>query len=423
LAYDGREGDNVVIKGDEVIEDDLYVSAGTFVLDGTVKGDLFVVGQSITVNGTVEGDLVAAGQAVTINGAVKDDVRIAGGALTLGSSAEIGDDIMAVGGSLEAREESNVEGSLSFAGYQALLAGSVSEDATMSGNGLEIRGRIGGDVKADVGSSEQAPGPNPMQFIPNMPSVPNVPAGLTIGAGAEIGGDIEYTAPEEATIPAGAAQGSVRHTQEIVEPDRPEATPARKGVRWFLRNLRRLVALVVVGLLLVWLAPSWIRRPAGELEARPWPSLGLGAATVFGFPVALFVLGAVIVLLAILLGILTLGNLAGWVVGLGIAIFVALVVLFGLLATYLAKIVVGYWGGRLVLKNINPDWAARPIWSVLLGVLIVAVLMAIPVVGGLFGFIITLFGLGTLWLLLRRKEVSEDETVDDETIVAKAEGA
>ena len=419
-AFESRDGDEVIIRDDEVIQDDLYVNASTFVLDGTVKGDLFFVGQDITVNGTVEGDLMAAGQSVTINGSVRDDVRIAGGVLTLGSSAEIGDDTLAVGGSLEAREESNVQGSLLFAGYQALLAGSVAEDVTASGNGLEVRGRIGGDLRADVGSSEDAPPFNPMQFIPDMPSMPQVPAGLTIDQRAEIEGDVEYTAPEEAAIPAGAAKGRVQHTREIVEAARPEVTPAQKVARWFLRNLRRLVALVVVGLLLAWLAPAWIKRPAGALEAKPWPSLGLGAATLFGFPVAMLVLIGVIVLLAILLGILTLGNLVGSVVWLGIAIVVALAVLFGLLVTYFAKIVVGYWGGRLVLKSINPKWAVNPIWSVLLGVLFVAILMAIPLFGWLFGWIITLFGLGTLWLL-SRKEPAQVEATGEE-IVAKAEG-
>jgi len=61
-AFDGRSGENIVIKSDEVIDDDLYVTAGTFVLDGTVNGDLIVVGQTLTINGKVDGDVMAAGQ-------------------------------------------------------------------------------------------------------------------------------------------------------------------------------------------------------------------------------------------------------------------------------------------------------------------------------------------------------------------------
>ena len=69
LAFDGRGGDNVVIAADEVIEDDLYVGANTFVLEGTVKGDLIVFAQNITINGTVEGDLLNDGE-LTVEGTI-----------------------------------------------------------------------------------------------------------------------------------------------------------------------------------------------------------------------------------------------------------------------------------------------------------------------------------------------------------------
>src|SRR5215207_693378 len=69
-AFDGRSGENIVIASDEVIDDDLYVTARTFVLDGTVNGDLIAAGQTITINGTVEGDLMAAGQTIVVNGSV-----------------------------------------------------------------------------------------------------------------------------------------------------------------------------------------------------------------------------------------------------------------------------------------------------------------------------------------------------------------
>ena len=86
-AFDSRSGDTIIIEKGEVIEDDLYVTAATIVLDGTVKGDLIAAGGTITVNGIVEGDLLAAGQAVIINGEVMDDARIAGAALQVGSGA------------------------------------------------------------------------------------------------------------------------------------------------------------------------------------------------------------------------------------------------------------------------------------------------------------------------------------------------
>src|ERR1043165_7825289 len=78
-AFDGRGGDKVVIEAGEVINDDVYVGAQEFVLDGTIRGDLIVFAKTITINGKVDGDLMAAAQTVAVNVAVAgdhDDVQI-----------------------------------------------------------------------------------------------------------------------------------------------------------------------------------------------------------------------------------------------------------------------------------------------------------------------------------------------------------
>ena len=94
-AFQERSGETVIIGEDEVIDDDLYGGATTFIVDGTIKGDLIVGGQTIIINGTVEGDVFAAGQSITINGTVGDDVRIAGAALIIDEEAVIEDDLIA----------------------------------------------------------------------------------------------------------------------------------------------------------------------------------------------------------------------------------------------------------------------------------------------------------------------------------------
>ena len=76
-AFDGRGGDRVVIGADEVVDDDLYVGAEEFVLDGQVNGDLIAAGGTITINGTVDGDLMAAAQTVVVNGEVTGAIRMA----------------------------------------------------------------------------------------------------------------------------------------------------------------------------------------------------------------------------------------------------------------------------------------------------------------------------------------------------------
>ena len=137
-AFDGRSGENVIIKSDEVIDDDLYITAGTFILDGTVNGDLIVVGRSLTINGTVT-----------------SAIRTAGYALLLGEQASIGGDLIAVSYSLESREGSKVVQDLLFAGDQVLLAGDVSRHTHVQpACVLESAGTVGGSVSAGVGEAD-----------------------------------------------------------------------------------------------------------------------------------------------------------------------------------------------------------------------------------------------------------------------------
>src|SRR5512133_1482124 len=133
-AFDGRSGENIVIKTDEVIDDDLYITAGTFVLDGTVNGDLIALGQTITINGKVDGDVMAAGQTIVVNGTVTGAVRMAGSVLLLGEQASVGGDVIAAGYSLETRAGSTIGQDLVFAGSQILLAGDVARNAQADSN-------------------------------------------------------------------------------------------------------------------------------------------------------------------------------------------------------------------------------------------------------------------------------------------------
>ncbi len=55
-------------------------------------------------------------------------------------------------------------------------------------------------------------------------------------------------------------------------------------------------------------------------------------------------------------------------------------------------------GGKLILSRIKPEWAEHKIWPLILGVVIFAILVAIPIFGGLVNAIVILLGLGALWL-------------------------
>jgi cytoskeletal protein CcmA (bactofilin family) len=392
-AVESRSGDQVIVGPDEVVDDDLYATANQVVVEGTIRGDLVAFGQSITVDGTVEGDLIAAGQSVEIGGEVDDDARIAGQALLLSEGASVGDDLIAAAYSLENEPESDVGGTLWYAGYQALLAGSVGEDLAGAVNALTLGGEIGGDADVDVDGEEGGAASPAFLPVPQVP-IPAVEPGLTLTDSALIGGNLAYQSSTEAQIDPGAQiEGDVVREERPVEEEEATRSPLTEGV---LDALGSLVALVLVGLLLMWLAPGWIRRRAYTILDRPLASLGWGLLGL----VAFFILGIVIllvtILLAIVLGLLTLGSLVALIVVLGLLAEAALVLGFWVSTGYLAQIVVGFVAGVLLLESVLPGRSSGRILPLVVGLIVYVILEAIPVLGSIVGLVVVLLGLGAL---------------------------
>jgi hypothetical protein len=172
-------------------------------------------------------------------------------------------------------------------------------------------------------------------------------------------------------------------------------------------NIRRLVALAAVGLLLIWLAPRWIRRLADTMQARPLPSIGWGFVTaIAAVGVALGIIFGTI-LLAVGFGILTLPALSGLVVALGLLAEGSLLVSLGVFLGFVAAAVVSYLAGRWLLERVHPAWATQPIPALLVGLVIFVVLTAIPVLGGIIGLLAAVAALGAMWIAVRdRREAA-----------------
>ena len=417
-AFDGRGGDRVVIGSDEVINDDLYVGSEVFVLDGTVNGDLIAFGQTVTINGTVDGDLMAAAQTVVVNGEVTGAIRMAGSVLFVGEGASIGGDIVSAGYSLEVQQGSGVGQDLVFAGAQILLAGDVARNVQVGTAAFELRGKVGGDVNAEVGDADRVQnGPPPMIFmLQSSVPAPNVPQGLTIDPSAKIEGDLEYTQSKDLTIPAGIVSGEVTRTasQSRGGTVAREETAGQKVGKWALGFVRNSITLVLIGLFLLWLVPSFVSGLSTHLQAKPLPSLGWGVVAWAGFFFALFLVICVTIVGGIFFGLLTLGQLTGTVIWLGILSVFALIVGFVLVTTFVAKVVFGTALGKWMLARLNSPLAEHRYWPMIVGVLITAAAIAllsfplIPgVLGGLLNFAIVLLGLGALWLWSRERMVKK----------------
>jgi cytoskeletal protein CcmA (bactofilin family) len=397
-AFESRGGDTVTIGPDEVIQDDLYVGAGEFTLEGTIEGDLVVFGGTLRINGTVEGDLIAAGQSVIVNGSVGDDARIAGYALVIQGS--ISDDLVAAGFSLEADDASSIGGDVVYAGYQALLASEVGGELNVSGGAVRIAGTIEGDARVDVGGTERGETVPPFyNYIPSLPSVPSVPAGLTLTEAAQIGGDLTYTANFRADVPDDAVAGQTDFNRYVPEREEErEPSPVALVARWLFRQLRRLVTLLVVGVLLMWILPNWMRNLADNVEERPLPSFGWGVVAIAAFVVFMVLLALTSIALTLIFGAVTLGGLAGLFATLGGVVTTTAGLAFGLMWRYVTTIIIALLLGQMIFGALDSQAEGNRWWPMLLGVAIIVIVTAVPILGWLVKLAIVLFGLGAIWI-------------------------
>ena len=343
---------------------------------------------------------MAAGQSVVINGTVTGDARIAGAALQLGKTANISEDLLAGGASLETKDGSKIGGELVFGSGQALLAGDVTGDVLAGTGALELRGEFGGDVTAEVGDASQGNGPPPSMYMPNASiSIPSVAPGFTISDEAKIKGNLEYTQSKDIKIPAGVVDGKVTRTEPVVDSTYVKAPPtaAQKVVSWALDLLRTMVTLILFGLLLGWLIPTFMKNLMEKLQSQPAASLGWGVVAYAAFFFVILLVVVVMILGGIVFGVLTLHGVSGTIIWVGILAIFELIVGFVLVTSFLTKILVAWLSGKWILNRFNPALAEHKVWPLVLGVVIIALLLALPFVGWLFGLLVMFLGLGALW--------------------------
>jgi hypothetical protein len=117
-------------------------------------------------------------------------------------------------------------------------------------------------------------------------------------------------------------------------------------------------------------------------------------------PVLFFTALGIIILLAVIFGLLSLGSLTGLTLLAGFPLLGLAFVAFLFVITYLCQAVAAYLAGHWILNRVRPEWNQKIYWPLLLGLVIFALLFAIPVAGGLLQFLVVLAVLGAIISLM-----------------------
>ncbi|HSL09820.1 MAG TPA: polymer-forming cytoskeletal protein [Actinomycetota bacterium] len=190
---------------------------------------------------------------------------------------------------------------------------------------------------------------------------------VRITSGAEVGGDL--VTRSEPVVDEGATVRGERR-QVSWELDATDVGVASRIVWWIGYS----VSALVLGLVMLLLAPGLDAAVAGIVRTRIGAAFGFGALMFFALPI--------VAVLAI-----------ATVVGLPLGLFMLLA--FALLYT-IAYVIGAHAIGRLVVKPPASRYVAF-----LAGLAIVRLLALIPVVGGLTWFVVTLFGFGIAFAAMR----------------------
>lgn len=380
-AADIRTGERVVIAADEVIDDDLIVSAQYIEINGTIGGDVVASGTVVVINGAVEGSLIVAAQAVEVRGLVDGSIYATGYSLLLGQSADINRSVLFAGFSATTEPNSYVTRDLYVVGYQLRHDGTVGGDLNVNASALQLNGTVGGDVTGEVG----APGSTPPLRIP-LPNMPNtveiLPSGLVFGPAARIDGQML--------------------AQEMA-PVAPPTTGILGLPLWLIERLGMVIGLLLVAIFIIALWPRALPALSDAIARRPLPSLGWGLLIyILLFPAGILIGLVLIVGLTLLFAMVTFGQLTAAMLGLLVGLY--LFALFGFLFfTYvIAWLVLGHLIGRLLFNYRNrPAGRLAQFLYVLVGVVVWQALRVVPVLGFIVAFFVGTLALGAVlvyWL-------------------------
>jgi cytoskeletal protein CcmA (bactofilin family) len=334
---------------------DVWVAGALVSVRGSINHELSAAGAEVDVDVISKGDARLAGAIVAARGRIEKDLYVAGARLNI--DARVVGSLRAAGARLIIGPQSEIDGPTQIAGADVIFAGNSRGTAEILGDSVQIDGRIGGNLLVRARS-------------------------VTIGRTAVLDGDVLFETLDDPQIEQGA---TLRGRQTVTLP-RPGPAEPWTGVR----TLAAVVVLgvgagLVAGLILLILARPLVEQAILQIRNAPWRSLLLGLAVMILTPLIAIVLVATVI--GIPVGLLTL-----------LAFPLVLLVAWVLAAFAVAD--------QLFNRTRSEQTLLSRVILLLAGLLVVALIGIVPVVGPLVWLLVMLLGLGALWQALRARSAT-----------------
>jgi hypothetical protein len=388
------------VKEGEVVDHNMVLSGPVVSMDGKIEGDLLAVGDQIKINGEVDGNLIVIGNQVLLNGPVSGSVYIGAATLAIGPEASVGRDVSFIGAMFETSETSTVGRDLNILTLDSKMAGDTGRDVNALVGPLRL-GLVIYDFIKDQGWLPQSTGLDVLD-----------PAGVSAGQSAAGSGLMLQSIRPLVLIAAPASEWGQQPPQQSGGID------TEAWQTWGIALLRNIAALLIVGLLAIWLLPAQLTFSSELPRSRPWRSLLTGfLVLLLGWFVALLAL-LLVIGLAFFLFWISLPNLGFLVGSLGVMAVSLAGIVYWFSIAFFSKVIIAFLLGRSLFAKSTWKYAQGRVVPLLAGVVLFALIVSIPYLGWVVSVISTMFGLGALWLVAFPAKVKEIEPV---TVVQPAE--
>lgn len=327
-----------------------------------VYNDLYIMQDKYDLNKIVDGNVFIFANEVTISGEVGGNVFVFANKLTV-NDGYINSTLFAIANEI-------VINGMIYDVYAACdnftleKDGFIARDLRLSSNNFNLNGKIRRD--AYVGAAHY---------------------NINEEIGTLIGGNFNYSAKSELTIPEGIVVGEIRYSQKVI----PEESVFEKVSSYIFDAINVLVYALVVVILAILLAPKFVERVSNMDTKKAFISLGIGILIPIVAIIALFML-----LVSSVASLLSVAS---------IFVFIAIC----MSGTAFASI----YFGSIFAKLVKWEGKLKFVLASLITALIIWAISQVPYIGSIFGLLVSLFGIGTLFVnAIYRKENIKEEVVE-----------
>lgn len=366
-----RSGSTSSISSNEIIDASVYLAGKAVKVAGTVKGDVYCAGQTVEITGTITGDVFCASGAVIVTGQIGGSAHLAGAIVEVASP--IAHHLGAFGQKITLDKTATIGTDATLYGGNLQLDGTIGRDVLAAAKDLSILGTIGRNATLQATS-------------------------VMLTNTAHINGNLGYTSANQAqTSPGTMVMGKTEHHL----PPAPKKAPrvdTRILTLWV--TIYWIISTIILGLAVLGFAPRSFETAEQALIHQKGKSLLVGLSSLFVVP---------------FLGMLLIATIVGAPLG------IALLLLFTveiIASTVFSSYALGAWVLEMMKWSLDSKW--QKVGALSLGILILAILMLIPVIGFAAGFLALIWGLGGIKIMIHeqfknyKKDSDKSESVESE---------